>query len=90
MTDIITTTIDDDGIATLTWDMAGRSMNVMSDASIRAYGEATQAAIENDAVKGIIIASAKRDFVAGADLEMMQNLSGVEETFEHLYAMQKG
>ena len=43
--------LDDQGIATLTWDMPGRSMNVLNEASIAAYAEATQKAIADPKVK---------------------------------------
>ena len=38
----ITYAVDGDGIATITWDMPGRSMNVLSEASIRDYAEAAR------------------------------------------------
>ena len=66
----ITLDIDGDGIALITWDMPDRSMNVLSEDSIRDYGEALDRAMIDDKVKGILIASAKKDFIAGADLNM--------------------
>jgi len=63
--------VDGDGIATITWDMPGRSMNVMNFESMTAFAEAVNKALADDAVKGVIIASGKKDFIAGADLEMM-------------------
>ncbi len=66
-------TVDGDGIATITWDMPDRSMNVMNVESMTAFADAMTKAIEDDAVKGVVIASGKKDFIAGADLEMMLN-----------------
>ena len=63
--------VDSDGIATITWDMPNRTMNVLNEASITAYAGALEEALKDDKVKGIIIASAKADFIAGADLEML-------------------
>ncbi|MFO1081761.1 MAG: 3-hydroxyacyl-CoA dehydrogenase NAD-binding domain-containing protein [Reyranellaceae bacterium] len=63
--------VDGDGIATITWDMPGRTMNVLNEGSITAYAGALETALKDDKVKGIIIASAKADFIAGADLEML-------------------
>ena len=60
--------IDTDGIATISWNMTERPMNVLNVASIAAYKEAVEKALADDAVKGIIITSKKADFVAGADL----------------------
>ena len=88
MTDMITTQIDTGGIATLTLDMPGRSMNVLSEASIAAIAIATRAAIADDKVKGVILASAKRDFIAGADLDMLLGLEGAEDVFEKMCEIQ--
>ncbi|MPZ35311.1 MAG: 3-hydroxyacyl-CoA dehydrogenase [Rhodospirillales bacterium] len=63
--------VDSDGIATITWDMPGRTMNVLNEASMTAYAGAIEEAIKDDKVKGIILTSAKADFIAGADLEML-------------------
>ncbi len=67
--------IDGDGIATITWDMPDRSMNVMNTASITAFAEALDKALNDDAVKGVIITSGKDSFIAGADLDMLLALT---------------
>jgi 3-hydroxyacyl-CoA dehydrogenase/enoyl-CoA hydratase/3-hydroxybutyryl-CoA epimerase len=58
-----------DGIATITWDAPGRPVNVLNAASIAAFSAAVHRALGDDAVRGAIVASAKRDFIVGADLE---------------------
>lgn len=63
---------DADGIVTLTWDMPGRSMNVLSEDSINEYVAAADAAIADPAVKGVVVTSGKPAFIAGADLSMLQ------------------
>jgi 3-hydroxyacyl-CoA dehydrogenase/enoyl-CoA hydratase/3-hydroxybutyryl-CoA epimerase len=68
---MITYNVDSDGIATITWDMPNRTMNVLNEASITAYAGALESALKDDKVKGIIVTSAKADFIAGADLEML-------------------
>ncbi|MGD9884692.1 3-hydroxyacyl-CoA dehydrogenase NAD-binding domain-containing protein [Reyranella sp.] len=68
---MITYNVDSDGIATLTWDMPNRTMNVLNEASITAYAGALDSALKDDKVKGIIVTSGKADFIAGADLEML-------------------
>ena len=70
---MINTTIDTDGIATITWDMPGRTMNVLNEGSLKAYEEALTAALKDEKVKGIILTSGKDSFIAGADLEMLLN-----------------
>jgi 3-hydroxyacyl-CoA dehydrogenase / enoyl-CoA hydratase / 3-hydroxybutyryl-CoA epimerase len=68
---------DADGIALLTWDMAGRSMNVIT----REVMDDLQAVIDHvagtEAIKGCVIASGKETFSGGADLTMLQGL-GIE------------
>ncbi len=80
---MINYSVDKDAIATISWDMPNRSMNVLNNDSIPAFSDAIQKAISDDAVKGVIITSAKSDFVAGADLEMLQGWSGAEEMFKN-------
>jgi len=63
--------VDADGIATISWNMQDVPMNVLNEQSIPAFSEAVRKAVADAAVKGVIIASAKPDFIAGADLNMM-------------------
>ncbi|MBS0541077.1 MAG: enoyl-CoA hydratase/isomerase family protein [Proteobacteria bacterium] len=65
--------VDTDGIATITWDMPGRTMNVLNEGSLKAYTETLDKALKDDKVKGIILTSGKDTFIAGADLEMLLN-----------------
>jgi 3-hydroxyacyl-CoA dehydrogenase/enoyl-CoA hydratase/3-hydroxybutyryl-CoA epimerase len=65
--------VDSDGIATITWDMPNRTMNVLNEASITAYQGALEQALKDEHVKGVIVTSGKADFIAGADLEMLLN-----------------
>ncbi len=57
-----------DGIAVVAWNMVERSMNVLNDASVVRFAALVEAAIRDPAVKGVIVTSKKRDFLAGADL----------------------
>ncbi|MCA0340825.1 MAG: enoyl-CoA hydratase/isomerase family protein [Proteobacteria bacterium] len=72
---MLTTDIDAEGFATLTIDIPGRSMNVIDWAFNAAFGQAIAALLANDAVKGIIVASGKSSFVAGADLAIMEDFT---------------
>jgi 3-hydroxyacyl-CoA dehydrogenase/enoyl-CoA hydratase/3-hydroxybutyryl-CoA epimerase len=60
--------VDAEGIATVELDYPGKSQNILNAASIGAYAEAMQKALADPAVKGIVVASAKKDFIAGGDL----------------------
>ena len=69
----------DNGIATITWDMPDRSMNVLNRESLEAFEQAVDQALADDGVKGVIVESGKSDFIAGADLEMLLALHDVDE-----------
>jgi len=61
-----------DSIAVLTMDMPGRSQNVWNRASIEALSDVIDQLEADEEATGAIVTSAKRDFVAGADLESIQ------------------
>ena len=63
--------VDADGIATVEWDLPGRSQNVMNGGSTEAWVTAMDKAISDPASKGIIVTSAKNDCMAGRDVEML-------------------
>ncbi|MVM29480.1 3-hydroxyacyl-CoA dehydrogenase [Spirosoma sp. HMF4905] len=67
---MITYTLDQD-IAIISWEMTSAPMNVLNDESIPQFEAALQQAFADDSVKGLIITSAKPEFVAGADLKMI-------------------
>ena len=62
-------TVDADGIATITLDLKTRPMNVLAAELTEPFSEAI-AKVEGDAsVKGVIITSGKKEFLAGADID---------------------
>ena len=67
--------VDGDGIALITWDMPGRSMNVLNRGSQEDLEACIDKALADDAVKGIVLTSGKNAFVAGADLDSMSSSS---------------
>ena len=67
--------IDGDGIALVTWNMPGRTMNVI-DSTVREELSAIVEELATDgAVKGVVITSGKDTFCAGADLALLEALS---------------
>ena len=79
-----------DGIATLTWNCPGNTPNVFNDTSLGEFIPAIRELLGNPAVKGIIIASAKPDFIVGADLTMLlaaKNLTKAQ-FLERVYRLQ--
>ena len=57
-----------DGIAVIAWNMTDRSMNVLNEESVARFAAAVEQAVKDPAVKGVVVTSKKRDFLAGADL----------------------
>ena len=68
---IFTLETDADGVATITWDLPGRSMNVLTFEGIAELDAAVDHALADPAVKGIVITSAKPDFAGGMDLNVL-------------------
>ncbi len=50
------------------FDYPNKSQNILNAKSMSAYAETMQKALADAAVKGIVLASAKKDFIAGGDL----------------------
>ena len=65
---MINYSVDAEGIANVEFDYPGKSQNILSAASMGAYADIMQKALADPAVKGIVLASAKKDFIAGGDL----------------------
>eukprot|EP01042_Synura_sphagnicola_P034498 gene34498-44254_t len=65
---------DADGIATLTWDMPERSMNVITPQVMEELDRIVDKVAGDEAIKGCVIVSGKEAFSGGADLTMLQGL----------------
>ena len=66
--------VDDDGIALVTWDMPGRSMNVFDESAMREMDKIVDQVTKDAEIKGAVITSGKDSFSGGADLKMLQEL----------------
>ncbi len=64
--------IDADGIALVTWDAPGRSMNVIDPKATEELSAIIEHVAADAAVKGAVITSGKEAFCAGADLTMLE------------------
>lgn len=71
--------VDADGVALITFDMPGRSMNVLNAESIADYGAAVERVLSDDAVKGAVVTSGKTGFIAGADLDWLLALAEADQ-----------
>ena len=63
---------DADGIALITWDAPGRSMNVIDLNVIEELSDIVETVAGDRAIRGAVIASGKEAFCAGADLTMLE------------------
>ncbi|WP_372604607.1 3-hydroxyacyl-CoA dehydrogenase NAD-binding domain-containing protein [Actibacterium sp.] len=66
--------VDGDGVGVITWDLPGKSMNVMSLEGLAELETHIDAALADDAVKGVVITSAKPTFAAGMDLNVLAQM----------------
>ncbi len=73
MTDF-TYDVDADGVATIAWDQQGTSMNVMTVEGFSEFEKLFDRAIADEAVKGVVITSAKKDFAGGMDLKVLARI----------------
>ncbi|WP_341222840.1 3-hydroxyacyl-CoA dehydrogenase NAD-binding domain-containing protein [Loktanella salsilacus] len=75
MTDFTMNT-DADGVAVITWDTIGKSMNVMSQQGFADLDALVDQALADEAVKGIVITSGKEgSFAGGMDLNIIAKMS---------------
>ncbi|AZO09847.1 3-hydroxyacyl-CoA dehydrogenase [Mesorhizobium sp. M3A.F.Ca.ET.174.01.1.1] len=66
--------VDADGIALVTWDMPGRSMNVFTEEAMRELNAIVDQVAGDAAIKGAVITSGKDSFSGGADITMLQKM----------------
>src|SRR5210317_464463 len=71
MNNTIQYAVDSDGIALLTIDLPGMPMNVLTPELMEDLETTTSKAAADDEVKGIVITSGKKAFIAGADIKDM-------------------
>jgi 3-hydroxyacyl-CoA dehydrogenase/enoyl-CoA hydratase/3-hydroxybutyryl-CoA epimerase len=69
--------IDGDGIALITWDSPGRSMNVIDLKVIEELSAIVEQVAADPAIKGAVITSGKDTFSGGADLTLLEGLGRV-------------
>ncbi|WP_225029369.1 3-hydroxyacyl-CoA dehydrogenase NAD-binding domain-containing protein [Xinfangfangia pollutisoli] len=88
MTDFTAKT-DADGVTTITWDVPGKSMNVMSMAGFAELNGLIDAALADPSVKGVIITSGKKDFAGGMDLNVIAQMraGGAQAIFDGVMQM---
>ncbi|AUQ58138.1 fatty acid oxidation complex FadJ subunit alpha [Phaeobacter inhibens] len=65
---------DADGVAIITWDCPGKTMNVLNGQAMIDLDGLVDDALADDAVKGIVITSGKKDFAGGMDLNVLAKM----------------
>jgi len=80
-----------DGVAVITWDVPGKSMNVMSTAGFQLLSDLVDQALADPAVKGIVLTSGKKDFAGGMDLNVIAQMraGGAQAIFDGVMTMHK-
>jgi 3-hydroxyacyl-CoA dehydrogenase/enoyl-CoA hydratase/3-hydroxybutyryl-CoA epimerase len=66
--------VDADGVAIISWDVPNKSMNVLSFEGISELEGHIDTVLGDDAVKGAIITSGKKDFAGGMDLNILARM----------------
>ncbi len=66
--------VDADGVAIITWDAPGKSMNVLTREAFVLVEDYIDRALADDAVKGVVITSGKKDFAGGMDLNVLATI----------------
>lgn len=79
---MINCTTDNDGIAVLTMDNPEGPVNVINAAFILAYKEEIERVVADEKIKGVVLASAKKDFFVGGDLDMILKAEDAEQVVE--------
>lgn len=64
---------DTDGIAYITWDVANSAVNILNTETLSEFFTQVNQALADDKVKGVVINSAKQDFISGGDLKWFLN-----------------
>jgi len=81
--------LDSHGIATLSWNMPGRSQNVLNEESCGALCELIDRAVADAAVKGVLMTSSKPDFIAGGDLGWLLSAKTADVLFERVVRLDR-
>ncbi|MCE5973895.1 3-hydroxyacyl-CoA dehydrogenase NAD-binding domain-containing protein [Sinirhodobacter sp. WL0062] len=78
-----------DGVAVITWDVPNKSMNVMSLEGFALLDSFIDKALADEACKGVVITSGKKDFAGGMDLNVIAQMraGGAQAIFDGVMQM---
>ena len=74
-------TIDADGVATVSIDREGQSVNTLSEELVEELAMVVDR-LEQDDVRAVVFGSAKKDFLAGADINLFNQIETPEQAVE--------
>jgi 3-hydroxyacyl-CoA dehydrogenase / enoyl-CoA hydratase / 3-hydroxybutyryl-CoA epimerase len=86
MSETIKYSVDRDGVALLVIDVPNRPMNVLTPEFMGELDAAIGEAAADEGVKGVVIASGKSSFIAGADLKDLVSVFARGQTAAEIYA----
>ena len=79
---VLTLTKGDDGVAILTYDLPGRPMNVLTDAATRELDKMADTLLADDEIKAVVLMGKPNNFLAGADIGMIQNVTSEDDAYQ--------
>jgi len=84
MNNIIAYEKDKNNIVTLTLDMPDHAVNVLNNEFLKAYAETVERIVAEEPLAGVIITSAKKTFIAGADIDWLYDMKDPKVVFDSL------
>jgi 3-hydroxyacyl-CoA dehydrogenase/enoyl-CoA hydratase/3-hydroxybutyryl-CoA epimerase len=78
----IRTELGADGVLLATLDLPGRAMNVLNEELAAPFAQLVERLESDPAVTGLILASGKPDFLAGADVDRLWAMASAQEAFD--------
>jgi len=85
---ILTLEKDEHGVAILTYDLPGRPMNVITEKTDQELNQMVDVIAKDDEIKSVIFMGKPTNFLAGADIGMIQNMKTEEDAYNGSRAMQ--
>lgn len=76
--------LDEQGVCLITWNNPASNTNVKNALAIQAFVAAIDKALADPAVAGIVVTSAKRDFIVGGDLDTLRLVRSPEEAMRRV------
>jgi 3-hydroxyacyl-CoA dehydrogenase/enoyl-CoA hydratase/3-hydroxybutyryl-CoA epimerase len=86
---ILTLEKDEHGVAILTYDLPGRPMNVITDQGTQELNAMVEVIAGDDEIKAVVLTGKPENFLAGADISMIQKVKTEADAYNISRALQK-